>query len=92
MGELANVKERLLQNRSRERFTNYDNIRADPNLTVADKIITYQKAIDNASLQGESLERCFKQSIRFYYEMRRLELDGLNFLESYTSLLSFTTS
>ena len=84
--KLANVKERLLQNRSRERFTSYDNIRADPNLTVTDKIIAYQKVIDDAtrrkihfaSLQGELLERCFKES-KAEYEMRRLELDELSF-------------
>ena len=103
--KLENVEEILLQNKSRERFTNYDNIRADPNLTVADKIIAYQKAIDDttrrkihfASLQGELLSdvlRNLKRNTRSYnyYEMRRLESDGLNFSGSYASLLSITPS
>ena len=68
--KLATVKERLLQNRSWERFSNYDNIGSDLNLTVANKIIAYQKAIDDAtrrknhfaSLQGILMERCFKKS------------------------------
>ena len=89
--KLASVKERLLQNRSRERFTNYDKVWFDQNLTDTEKIITYQKAIDDAtrrtihfaSLQGEIMERCYirnlKQSIKSYYEMRKLEFDGPNF-------------
>ena len=35
--KLASIKERLLQNRSRERFTNYDNICFDQNLTDTEK-------------------------------------------------------
>ena len=31
--KLASIRERLLQNRSRERFTNYDNVCFDQNLT-----------------------------------------------------------
>ena len=62
--KLAKVKGRLLQNRPQERFTNYDDIRFDQNLTAAEKTIAYQKAIDDAtrrkiyfaSLQGELLE------------------------------------
>ena len=68
--KLASIKERLLQNRSRERFTNYDNVCFDQNLTDTEKIIAYQKAIDDAmrktihfaSLQGEIMERYYKKS------------------------------
>ena len=41
--KLASIKERLLQNRSRERFTNYDNVCFDQNLTDTEKIIAYQR-------------------------------------------------
>ena len=37
--KLASIRERLLQNRSRERFTNYDNVCFDQNLTDTEKII-----------------------------------------------------
>ena len=68
--KLASIKERLLQNRSQERFTNYDNVCFDQNLTDTEKIIAYQKAIDDAtrrtihfaSLQGEIMERYYKKS------------------------------
>ena len=87
--KLANVKERLLQNRSRERFTNYDNIRADPNLIVADEIIAYQKAIDDAtrrkihfaSLQGELLERCFKEPKAEYKVLLRVAKVGVRWAQ-----------
>ena len=79
-----------MQNRSRERLTNYDNVCFDQNLTDTEKIIAYQKAIDDAtrrtihfaSLQGDIMERCYKnlkQSIKSYYEMQKLEFDGPNF-------------
>ena len=101
--KLANVKERLLQNRSRERFTTYDNIRADPNLTVTDKIIAYQKAIDDAtrrkihfaSLQGELLERCFKESKVEYKVLLRDANVGVRwaqFLRKLHKLVIVTTS
>ena len=72
--KLAKVKKRLLQNRSPERFTDYDDIRFDQNLMAAERIITYQKAIDDAtrrkihfaSFQGELLEGCFKESKKAY--------------------------
>ena len=67
--KLVSIKERLLQNRSQERFTNYDNVCFDQNLTDTEKIIAYQKAIDDAtgrtihlaSLQGEIMERYYKK-------------------------------
>ena len=39
--KLASIRERLLQNRSRERFTNYDKVCFDQNLTDTEKIIAY---------------------------------------------------
>ena len=77
--KLVSTRERLLQNRSRERFTNYDNICFDQNLTDTEKIIAYQKAIDDAtrrtihfaSLQGEIMERCYKKSKAEYKVLLR---------------------
>ena len=77
--KLASIRGKLLQNRSRERFTNYDNVCFDQNLTDTEKIITYQKAIDDAtrrtihfaSLQGEIMERCYKKSKAEYKVLLR---------------------
>ena len=73
--KLASVKERLLQNRSRERFTNYDNVCFDQNLTDTEKIIAYQKAtrrtIHFASLQGKIMERYYKKSKAEYKVLLR---------------------
>ena len=77
--KLAIIKERLLQNSSRERFTNYDNVCFDQNLTDTEKIIAYQKAIDDAtrrtihfaSLQGEIMERYYKKSKAEYKVLLR---------------------
>ena len=51
-------------------------VMSDPNLTLAENIIHFQKVIENAarrkilwaSLQGELLERCFHQSKKVYEE------------------------
>ena len=72
--KLAKVKGRLLQNRCQVGFTDYDAIRFDQNSTAAEKIIFYQKAIEDAtrrkiyfaSLQGELLEGCFKEPKKAY--------------------------
>ena len=77
--KLASIKERLLQNRSQERFTNYDYVCFDQNLTDTEKIIAYQKAIDDAtrrtihfaSLQGEIMERYYKKSKAEYKVLLR---------------------
>ena len=37
LASIITIKERLLQNRSRERFTNYDNVCFDQNLTDTEK-------------------------------------------------------
>ena len=44
--KLRKVKERLLSKTTNERFTNYDGVMSDPNLTLVEKIIKLQKAID----------------------------------------------
>ena len=74
--KLAKIKERLLCNKSGDRFTNYDGITIDTTKTIVEKLITCQKAIDDAmrrkiyfaSLQGELLLACFKQSKKTYKE------------------------
>ena len=89
--KLVKIKERLLRNRSGDRFTDYDGITTDTTKTIVEKLIACQKAIDDAtrrkiyfaSLQVELLETCFKRSkkkpIRKHYSRRILELDGPNF-------------
>ena len=68
--KLREVERKLLSNKTNERFTNYEGLINDPNLTLTQKIIYLQKALGNetrrkiywASLQGKVLEGCFQQS------------------------------
>ena len=72
--KLREVEEEVLSKRTVERFTDYEGVTKDPNLTLAEKIIYLQKAIDDAtrrkihwaSLQGGLLEKCFHQSKEVY--------------------------
>ena len=74
--KLWKVKEKLLSNKTNERFTNYDGVMSDPNLTLAEKINHLQKAIEDAtrrkihyaSLQGELFEKCCLRSRKVYKE------------------------
>ena len=67
---LAEIRERLLCKRMEERFTNYEGVMSDPNLTLTERIIHFQKAIDDATrrkiyfalLQGKLLQSCFDRS------------------------------
>ena len=73
---LAKIRERLLCKRTAERFTNYDEVMSDRNLTLMEQIIYLQKAIDDvtrrkvyfASLQGQLLQSCFDESKEAYKE------------------------
>ena len=74
--EPRKVEERLLSKRTSERFTNYDGVMSDDSLSLSQKIIHLQKAIDDvtrrkihyASLQGDLFEKCFLQSKKVYRE------------------------
>ena len=74
--KLRKVEEKLLSNKTDERFTNYDGVMSDPNLTLAEKINHLQKAIEDAtrrkihyaSLQGELFEKCCFRSKKGYKE------------------------
>ena len=46
--KLRKVEEKLLSNKAHERFTNYDGVMSDNNLSLSQKIIQLQKAIDDA--------------------------------------------
>ena len=67
---LAEIREKLLCKRTTETFTDYRGVESDPNLTLVEKIIKLQEAINdatrrkihNASLQGQLLEDCFRES------------------------------
>ena len=75
--KLRKVEEKLLSNKTNERFTNYAGVMSDPNLTLAEKINHLQKAIDDAtrrkihhtSLQGELFEKCCLRSKKGYEEI-----------------------
>ena len=47
--KLQKVREKLLNNKTHESFTNYDGVMSDNNLSLPQKIIHLQKAIDNAT-------------------------------------------
>ena len=47
--KLGDIEEKLLRGRSAERFTNYEGINGDRNLTTVQKINMYQRAMDNAT-------------------------------------------
>ena len=74
--KLWKVEEKLLRNKTKERFITYDGVISDNGLTLPEKVIYLQRAIDNAtrkkiyytSLQGQLLEKCFLQSREVYKE------------------------
>ena len=73
---LSEIKERLLCNRMTEAFTDYHGVQSDPNLTLVERMIILQKAINDAtrrkihyaSLLGELLQSCFNKSKKAYKE------------------------
>ena len=68
--KLWKVEEKLFSNKTNERFTTYDGVMSDDGLTLTQKVIHLQRAIDDATrrkiyyalLQGQLLEKCFLQS------------------------------
>ena len=72
--KLRKVEEKLLRNRTLERFTNYDGVMSDNNLSLSQKIIHLQRAIDDATrrkilwalFQGELFEKCFRLAKKVY--------------------------
>ena len=74
--KLWKVKEKLLINKTKERFTTYDGVMSENDLTLPEKVILLQKAIEDAtrrkihyaSLEGQLLEKCFLQSRKVYEE------------------------
>ena len=71
---LTEIREKLLCQRMTEAFTDYRGVESDPNLTLVEKIIKLQEAINDetsrkihyASLQGQLLEDCFRESKEAY--------------------------
>ena len=71
---LGEIKEKLLCKRMTEVFTDYLGVESDPNLTLVERMIKLQKAIDVAtrrkihcaSLLGELLQSCFNESKETY--------------------------
>ena len=71
---LAEIREKLLCQRMTEAFTDYHGVESDPNLPLVEKIIKLQEVINDvsrrkihyASLQGQLLEDCFRESKETY--------------------------
>ena len=74
--KLRKVKEKLLSNKTNERFTTSNGVMCDDGLSLPQKVIHLQRAIDDAtrrkifyaSLLGQLLEKCFLQSKKVYKE------------------------
>ena len=74
--KLRKVEEKLLSKKTNEMFTNYEGVINDPNLTLTQKIIYFQKALGNktrrkiywSSLQGKVCEKCFQELKKVYKE------------------------
>ena len=74
--KLRKVEEKLLSKRTNERFTDCDRVMSDDKLSLSQKVIYLQRAIDDvtrrkiyyASLQGQLLEECFFQLKKVYKE------------------------
>ena len=71
---LVEIIKKLLCKRMTEAFTDYHGIESDPNLTLVEKIIKLQEAINDVTrgkihyvlLQGQLLEDCFHESKEAY--------------------------
>ena len=74
--KLRKIEERLLSNKTYVRFTTYDGVMTDNNLSLPQKVIYLQRAIDDVTrrkiyytlLQGQLLEKCFLQSKKVHKE------------------------
>ena len=69
--KLWKVEERLLSNKTYVRFTTYDGVMTDDDLSLPQKVIYLQRTIDDvtrrkiyyASLQGQLLEKSIEESL-----------------------------
>ena len=74
--KIKDVEEKLITSISMEPFMNYEGIENDRTLSTVQKIVLYQKAIDDmkrrhiyfATNQGRLLENCFIQGGNIYKE------------------------
>ena len=55
---LVEIREKLLKKRMAERFTDYRGVESDPNLTLVEKIIKLQEAIDDVTRRKFIMRRC----------------------------------
>ena len=101
--KLRKVEERLLSNKTYARFTTYDGVMTDDDLSLPQKVIHLQRAIDDvtrrkiyyASLQGQLLEKCFcnqRKFIKKLWRKRRLQCSGRYFYERYINSCSNTVN
>ena len=75
--KIKDVEEKLLTSISMEPFTNYEGIENNRTLSTVQKIVLYQRAIDDtkrrhiyfSANQGKLLERCFIQRRNVYKKM-----------------------
>ena len=96
--KLHKVEERLLSNKTYARFTTYDGVMTDDDLSLPQKVIHLQRAIDDvtrrkiyyALLQGQLLEKCFFQLKKVYKETleeTKITMQWLIFLRKVCKLI-----
>ena len=94
--KLRKDEEKLLSKRTNERFTNYDGVMTDDSLSLPQKIIHLQKAIDDATrffglhCRENYLKNAFVSQRKFIKKLWRKQSlcdGGCYFYENYTSLL-----
>ena len=101
--KLQKVREKLLSNKTHERFTNYDGVMSDNNLSLPQKIIHLLKAIDDAirrkitmlHYRDNYLKNAFfnqRKLIKKLWMKQRLRDSGRYFYENYTNLLWATVN
>ena len=93
--KLRKVEERLLSNKIYARFTTYDGVMTDADLSLPQKVIYLQSATDDvtrrkiyyASLQGQLLEKCFLQSKKEALEETKITMQWSIFLRKVYKLI-----
>ena len=101
--KLRKVKEKLLSNKTKERFTTYDGVMSDDGLTLPEKVILLQKAIEDATRRKITTlcykDNCLKNAffnlgkfIKKLWRKRRLQCSGQYFYESCINSFSTTVN
>ena len=101
--KLRKVEEKLLSNKTKERFTTYDGVMSDDGLTLPEKVIYLQRAIDDAQKRRFTMlhykDNCLKNAffnlgkfIKKLWRKRISQCSGRYFYESCINSFSTTVN